>query len=295
MNEHRKERPVPGPDRHDLSDAIRPGWNQHMSLQQASATVARLARYEPAVIAELPGESILRIEVNGELAGAARCFADAPGEFSLGWAFMHGFFDPSDTIDSVTVHQDRVSLMIQTQVDVRRRRLQAVGWTDEHDPSEPIGTLRQAPFVVHADILMDIVREAFGVMARDRSRDGFVHAAAASETDIHCVARDIDTESAVAKILGWMLRDGRRVDTPMLIVRGMMNRMVVDAAGRLGVSLLATSAIPTADAFREAIGREITVLGMAASQHPGLLVDAGHVIEDDDMTDDHETGISPEG
>lgn len=273
-----------GPDERDLSDVMKPGWNRHMSLQEASGTVTRLARYDVGVVAELPDEDSLRIELNGILAGVVRCLPDAPAELALGWAFMHGFFEAQDSIDSVSVRDDHVALMIGTGVNVDARREAAVGWVDfgDDDPSDPVGPAE--PFVIHGDVLVDLVREAFRVMAKDRSRDGFVHAAIATDSTIHCVARDATVENAVAKILGWMIRDGREEETPILIVRGLVDRTVIRAAARLGVSLVATSGILTADAFRLALGQEISVLGMATNQRPGLLVDAGHVLEDDDQS-----------
>lgn len=282
MSSRRASSRASGPDERHLSDAIRPGWNEHMSLQEASASVQRLARFEPGVVAELPEESVLHIEVNGSLAGAIRCLPDAPAELALGWAFMHRFFDVPEHVDSVSVHDDRVSLMIHAGVDVDSLRLQAAGWSDETDCADSQEGPEVEPFVVHAEVLLGVVRSAFGVMAKDRARDGFVHAAVASDTGVHCVARDQAVLPAIAKIAGWMLRDGATTETPIVIVRGMIDRQVVESMSRLGVSLLVTTGIPTADAFRAATGQNVSLLGMASSQRPGLLVDAGHVIEDAD-------------
>lgn len=268
-------------DRGDLSDAMKAGWNRHMSLQEASSYVRRLARYEPGVVAELPAEGLLRIEINGVLAGAVHCLPDAQAELALGWGFLHGFFAGPNDIDSVTVHDGRVSLMLSAGVDVDVRRLVAVGWRDAPEDDEPSVLQPAEPFVIHADLLFDLVRDALRAMAADRSRDGFVHAAIASDTVVHCVARDLTVDNAVAKLLGWVLREGRDIETPVLLTRGIVDRIVVSAAARLGVALIVTTGIPTADAFREAIGREVSILGMAANQRPGLLVDAGHVVEDD--------------
>lgn len=269
-------------DRRDLSDAMKPGWNRHMSLQEASTSIRRLARFEPGVVAELPEEGWLRIEINGVLVGAIHCLPDAQAELALGWAFLHGFFAGPDDVDSVTVHDGRVSLMLSTGVDLDARRLAAVGWRDALTEEDSGSGPAAEPFVIHADILFDLVRDALRAMAADRSRDGFVHAAIASDAMVHCVARDMTVDNAVAKILGWKLRDGREADSPVLLVRGIVDRLVVAGAARLGVGLIATTGIPTADAFREATGREVSILGMAANQRPGLLVDAGHVIEDDE-------------
>jgi formate dehydrogenase accessory protein FdhD len=252
-----------------------------MTLQEAASTVARLAKFEAGVVAELPDEAALQIEINGVLAGVVHCIPDAPAELALGWALMHSFFGPEDPVGSVTVHDDRVSLMVTSGCDIEARRLEVVGWkegsaVDSMQPSD------RKPFAIHGDVLIDQVRQALKVMARDRSRDGFVHAAIMSDTAIHCVARDLTVEVAVAKVLGWLVRDGRELDTPILFVRGMVDRKIVASARLLGMSLIATSGIPTADAFREATGQELSLLGMATNQRPGLLVDAGHVVEDND-------------
>lgn len=268
-------------DRRDLSDAMKPGWNRHMSLQQAASSVRRLARYEPGVVAELPGEGTLRIEINGVFAGAIHCLPDAQAELALGWAFLHGFFSGPADIDSLTVHDGRVSLMLGTGVDLDARRDAAVGWRDLPDDDRLVPERQPEPFAIHADVLFELVRDALRAMSADRSRDGFVHAAVASDTAVHCVARDLSVDNAVAKILGWMLRDGRDAATPILLTRGIVDRLVVGAASRLGVALIVTTGIPTADAFRAATGRDVSLLGMAAHQRPGLLVDAGHVVEDE--------------
>jgi formate dehydrogenase accessory protein FdhD len=252
-----------------------------MSLEQASAAVSRLARFEPGVVGVLPEESMLRIEVNGVLAGAIDCLPDAPAELALGWAFMHGFFGASDVIDSVTVDDGRVSLMVQTVSDVDRRRIEAVGWTEQSPAPDAGDDTRSAePFAIHIDVLVEIVRSGLKAMTDDRARDGFIHAGVASDTSIHCLARDQTAELAVAKVIGWMLRDGRDAENRMFLVRGLVNRIIVDAAARLGVPVLATTGVVTADAFREAIGRDISIVGMAGSQQAGLLVDGGHVIDD---------------
>jgi formate dehydrogenase accessory protein FdhD len=255
-----------------------------MSLQEASASLTRLARYDVGVVAELPEESSLRIEVNGVLAGVVHCLPDAPSELAVGWAFMHGFFGLDDPVDSVSVHEGRVSIMVESGQDIDQRRLEAVGWRGPDAGEVAESVQRPAPFAIHADVLVDLVREAVKVMASDRSRDGFVHAAIASDSAIHCVARDYTVEMAVAKVLGWLVSEGDSAGTPIMIVRGMIDQNVVRAAGLLGMSLIITTGIPTANAFREATGRELTILGMATNQRPGLLVDAGHVVEDDNVS-----------
>lgn len=255
-----------------------------MSLADASRAVAGFARYEPGVVSQLPGESIVRIEVNGDLAGAVHCLPDAPAELALGWAYMHGFFAPSDEIDAVTAQDGRVSLMIETPTDIARQRRVAAGWRDDSETQADGSTHMREPFVIHADVLTDVVREAFSVMDKDRATDGFVHAAAASDTGVHCIARDLSTGTAVAKIAGWLLRDGQDVGAPILVLRGIVDRRVVTSMAALGVSVVVSTGILTAEAFREATGLGVSVVGLARSRRPGVLVDAAHILEERDET-----------
>lgn len=236
----------------------------------------RLARFAPEIIRELPPERLLRIDVNGCFAGTVLAIPDAPRELAAGWAFMHGFFDRTADLGRVSAADDRISIMVASGEDIDRRRLEAVGWA-EPNPLPAPNTAGTEPFSIEEGMLVNLIDVAWSSFRRDGGSDGYLHVAAASSCEIHCIARDRTIEMAAAKVLGWMITGGRQQAAPVLLVRGMVDRRLVEAAGRLGVSLIVTSAIPTAEAYRAATGMSLSIVGMALATTLGLLVDGGHI------------------
>lgn len=238
----------------------------------------RLARFTQDIVGELPDERLLRIDVNGRFAGTVLATPDAPRELAAGWSFMYGFFDLTDDLGCVTVAGDRVSVMVESDEDIDVCRLQAVGWA-EAQPLPAADVLHRAPFRIGETALLRLIDTTLDAFRRDGAADGYHHVAATSGDDVYCIARDRTTDMATAKVLGWMILDGRERETPVLMVRGIVDRRLVEAAARLGISMIITSAIPTADAFRAASRLSLSIVGMALTRTAGLLVDAGHIEE----------------
>lgn len=218
----------------------------------------------------------MRVDVNGVFAGSILAIPDCPRELAAGWAFMHGFFGGDVTPDRVTVDGDRVSIMVASGEDLDRRRLEVVGWA-EAQPSDGPDIERDEPFSIDAQRLLDVLDATWHAFRQDGAGEGYIHAAAASADRVCCVARDTNIQMAVAKIFGWMVLERHGVLPEMLIVNGIVERQVVDAAARLGVEVIATGSMPTADAFRAATGSGVSMVGMATSPAARLLIDAGHV------------------
>jgi formate dehydrogenase accessory protein FdhD len=243
---------------------------------------ARVVRFEPIELAvQLPEECLVRVDVNGCLAGAVRALGDAPRELGVGWAFMHGFFEASDDLGHVTVRDDRVSIMVDGGEDLDRLRLEAAGWVSPRPVTPGTAIFNTADRVTIAeDGLARLVDEAYRQFHGDGGRAGFVHAAVASAGSVHCVARDLHTGIAVAKVLGWTLLDGREFDTRVLLVRGVVDQGVIRAAARCGMELVISDAMPTANAMQVASRMSMTVAGMAMSRRICLFVDGGHVMHE---------------
>lgn len=237
----------------------------------------------PDVIRMLPEQRRLRIDVNGVFAGSILAVPDCPRELAVGWAFMHGFFEVDDVPDCVTVDGDRISVMVASGEDIDRRRLEAVGWA-EAQPMDRRDTNRDEPFVLDAADLLDILDAAWHAFRHDGSGEGYVHAATASTDQVDCVARDTGIHMAAAKVFGWMVLDSQVLPPPVLILNGQVDRQVVDVAAGLGMEVIATSGMPTADAFRAATGHGLSMVGMATSRAARLLVDAGHVTLSDEIS-----------
>lgn len=255
-------------------------------------TGRRLVRFAPEVVRELPDERLVRIDVNGCLAGTVLAVPDAPRELAAGWAFIHGFFDDPCELGRITIDRDRVSLMVESGEDIDRRRLEAVGWAEPGPYSTPESTERES-FRIGEVRLADLVDATWNAFRRDGGSDGYLHAGVATCTEIRCIARDRTSDIAAAKVLGWMLLDRTDEAASVLLVRGIVGRQLVEAAARIGIALIVTSAILTAEAFRAATGLSMSVIGMATARSMGLLVDGGHIVEwtpKDETADNLEMG-----
>jgi len=277
-------RPLQIPRRSRLtSKALAPS-----AASQASGNeLPRLIRFRHVDAApELLEERLMRIDVNGCLAGAVQAIADAPRELAVGWAFINGFFELTDAIGQVTACDGRISIMLDGGEDIDRRRVEAVGWLDPRISESGTPIPADRPFTLTERQLLGLVDEAFRQFRADGARAGYVHAAVASADAVHCVARDVHRDLAVAKVIGWTLLEGREHQTDILIVRDVVGVATVRAAVRRGISLVIGGGVPTAPAERIARRAAISIVGMATSPSPGLFGDGGHVIEDDSATDD---------
>lgn len=249
----------------------------------------KIARFSPEIISELPEIRSLRVDVNGILAGTILAIPDAPRELAAGWAFMHGFYDRTSHLDRVTVRDDRLSVMVESNEDIDIRRLEAVGWAEASPLPTPDVAAEERFQITEAD-LIHVIDATWYAFHKDCSSEGYIHAAIASADDIFCVARDRVQEPAVAKVLGWKVLEGTGIPTPMLLLRGIPDRRIVEAAARLGVSMLIADGIPTSEAFRAALGLSMSVVGMSASRLIGLFVDGGHIaLAEDDRCHDIQT------
>lgn len=257
-----------------------PESSQSRPVAAVAPEPPRLARFELAsVITQTPEERTLRVDINGCLAGAIRAIPDARRELAVGWAFMHGFFEASDVLGRVTVGDDRVSLMVDGGEDLERLRLEAAGW-QAASRLRRVASFppRPEPLRIGEEELHRLAAEAFRQFRRDGAVAGFVHAGIASARTVHCIARDVHAEAAVAKVLGWVLLENRHAESRALVVRGLVRRDMVRAAARCGIELILSDAIPTSAAVRDASGLPLSIVGMATSRRMGLFVDGGHIV-----------------
>jgi formate dehydrogenase accessory protein FdhD len=271
-------RPIRLP-RRGTPGAVAEGTTRSRSQAPAEPLPPRLARFEiGSVIAQTPDERVVRIDVNGCLAGAVRVVPDALREVAVGWAFMHGFFEASDALGHVSVRDDRISIMVDGGEDLDRLRLEAAGW-ERPSHSRQVASFppRSASLTIDETAVVRIAAEGFRQFRKDGAVAGYAHAGIASAHSVHCVARDLVTETAAAKVLGWVLCEGRHQESRVLIVRGMVDQRLVRAAARCGIELIISDSIPTAPAVREALRLPLSIVGMATSRRLGLFVDGGHI------------------
>lgn len=260
---------APARDR-DISDVAPGEWFARPDVRQS--------------LRSLPDVRTVRIEINGCLAGAADCLAEATREFALGWAFLHRFYSTPEHLGTISGSSGRVAIMLDSGEDIDRRRLEAVGWVTRDDDigGATVSSARPprtVPFVSQHDTIA-VSERAFARFEVDGRSSGLACAALARGDELAVIARDIASRGAVAKILGWMMSEETDVADSMLIVSGLVDEIMVEGASRAGIGIVVTDAEPTAAAIRRATMQGTTVLGLVMSHRRSFFADGGHVGDD---------------
>lgn len=246
--------------------AFDPATNMEQALANANQT---LRVFDRSVVHQLDRECWLSIEVNGIAVARLCCMDSALAELAAGWAFMHRYCEQPQAFDRVHTDGERASVMVRGGVDIERIRAAMVGETRIHLPV-PTPLPRSEPWTIPDDVLLDILREAWQLFRQDRMLEGSIHAALASASGVEVVAFDLTADAAVAKVLGWCLTSGISPAHELLIVNGPVTRVMVEAATRLGVLLIATPHVPTADAFLAAQVVGMNIVGYMRQATAGL-------------------------
>lgn len=240
----------------------------------------RLRIFGHAVLQQLDSETELAIEVNGVAVGLIACMDSALAELAAGWTFIHRFCESPLDFNRANASDNRASVMVRGGVDILHRRGVMHGERQE-SPRVPDPWPRQDEWSVPEDVLLDILREAWQLFRNDRMLEGSVHAALASSSGIEVVAFDITAQNAVAKVLGWCLQSARFPSYEILVVNGLVTMPMVDAAARLGVLIIATPHVPTADAYKAARIAGMNIVGYMRQETAGLFGSPGLVTFDD--------------
>lgn len=267
-----------------MATYIHPPSASRLAPPADTSGASLLPRYNPALLHRvLPVEQRIAIDINGCFAGAIRVLPEATRECVIGWAFLHRFIEASSTITTITSTRSRVSLMVDSGVDIERRRASAVDWSSNDSASSPgderlriSAQIPRRPVMAGIDAVASIER-AFRAFDADDRRSGYVHAALVNDTGILCLARDLTVCPAAGRVIGWVVGDEVDVSGTMLVVRGTVPAIVVDGAARLGIAIVATDAVPTAGASSAALANGQTLIGLAMSYRRGVFVDGGHV------------------
>jgi len=223
--------------------------------------------------------------VNGDLAGASECLAEASREFAVGWAFMHRFFSDPAHLGTVSGSSGRVAIMLDSGEDFHRLRRIAAGWEsrDDDDAGTALSSRppRTVPFVSQHDAIV-VAERTFARFDVDGRSSGLACAALAQGDVLVVIARDICPRGAVAKILGWRLTGNVDVSDAVLIVSGLVDELVVEGAARAGIGVVVTDSEPTSAAIRRATTLGTTILGHVMSHRRSFFADGGHVGDDAD-------------
>lgn len=257
-------------------------YKSDMSIEEAQREAQQTLRlFGQAVLHELDVETELGIEINGVSVSSIPCMDSALAELAAGWAFVHQFCVSPRDFDRATIHELRASVMVRGGIDILHRRGVLHGERFEQR-SIPEPWPRTEDWFISEDVLLDILREAWSHFQRDRLLEGSIHAALASENGVKVVAFDITAQNAVAKVLGWALIQQHVPSYEIMVVNGIVTRAMVDAAVRLGVKIIASPNVPTADAYKLARISGMSIVGYMRNEIVGLFGNPGLVTFDDE-------------
>ena len=264
-----------------LIDTVHVGDEAHTTREMSRGNV--LPRLDNRKLKRhLPDPRRIRIEINGILAGAPIALPDAVSEFAVGWAFTHRFFSTPDQLGKISATSGHVSIMIDSGADLDRLKYEAIGWIPREDVEVDrlAGRSARTPKSVSVMTEMDAIATCQKVFERfdaDGAKAGYRHAALATADEVVCIARDMAADAAAAKVLGWALSTNADCAGSILVVRGILDDQLVDAAARARIPIVATDAVPTPAAIASAGVSCTSILGLALSFRRGLFADGGHL------------------
>jgi FdhD protein len=229
--------------------------------------------FHPA-LDDLPEEQPLTIEVNGRPVASLVCSPLAIRELAIGWVFARGLIDGAGGIGRISEYLGRVSIMVDDATELPKGDSLIAGWSAGGQHAYLHGAPSPAPL---ADLDVDpadrtgwtMARERFLTVAEslfvrlqsDRAADLNRVAAATDGEGICIAARDLSTQNAINKVIGWtVLRDQDR-SRRMLCVTGQLDAELVSNIWRAGFPLVASTCAPTADAVDLAEAAGITIVG----------------------------------
>jgi FdhD protein len=220
------------------------------------------------VLAELPEERPLSVELNGRQVAMFLCSPGASRELAVGWAYTQGYLGDRGSLRHISEFSNRVSLMVDDPSTGGElwTHLVASGFASSlvappPDDQTPADTGDEARWVMPRDRLLEILGRVVERFRGDGEQSG-VHWAAASDGDQVCVvARDIRRSCAVDKVVGFTLLQEIARTELVLCLTGKISADIAFRAWRAGFPIVASFAAPTADAVEFAESAGVTLIG----------------------------------
>lgn len=220
-------------------------------------------------ISGLPVESPLEIEVNGVPRATLLCTPDALEELVVGWCFSQGYVESIADLASVRLKGGRASIMLNRSLPGGHDwREQLTAGFDASLVRSPIAKLTTPPqrdgVVVPANRLIASIDDLFDRFRQSNAPLGN-HFAGLHEfgSDAQMVFHDFSRHNATDKLIGWSVLTKLSLDRAALVLSGRVSSDLVYKAMRAGIKIIATRALPSAQAVRLAQGAGITIVARA--------------------------------
>jgi FdhD protein len=248
----------------DQSNARIEGGRRRITGASAVATSERRLDFHPA-LDELPEEHLLTIEVNGRPVAAFVCSPLAIRELAIGWIFSRGLIEDAGGIGRISEFPGRVSIMVDDATELPKCDSLNPGRQSASSPAPlvdlAIDPAERAGWTVDRERFLTVAESLFTRLQNDGAAD-VNHFAAATDGAAVCIAaRDLSTQNAVDKVIGWTVLQEQDRSQLMLCVTGQLNAAIVSNAWRAGFPLIASTCAPTADAVDVAEAAGMTIVG----------------------------------
>lgn len=220
-------------------------------------------------IAGLPVESPLDIEINGVPQATLLCTPESLEELVVGWCFGQGFIDSIADLSRVRFKGSRATIMLNRSLPGGHdwREQLTAGFDAGLIRSPHSRTVTPPPrdgFIVSGSEVMHTVEVLFDRFRQSNAAPG-IHFAGVrdlrgtSEMAFH----DFSRHNAVDKLIGWSVLTMLALDQSMLVLTGRISGSIVYKALRAGIKIVASRALPSAQAIRLAQGGGMTLVGRA--------------------------------
>jgi len=220
-------------------------------------------------ISGLPVESPLEIDVNGVPCAILLCTPDALEELVVGWCFGQSYIESIADLASVRFKGSRASIMLNRSLPGGHDwREQLAAGFDASLVRSPIARLSTPPqrddVIVPASQLIAMIDEIFD---RFRQSDAPLGNHFTGLHDLGSDARmsfhDFSRHNATDKMIGWGVLTKLALDRAVLVLSGRVSSDLVYKAMRAGIKIVATRALPSAQAVRLAQGAGIAIVARA--------------------------------
>lgn len=220
-------------------------------------------------ISGLPVESPLEIEVNGVPRATLLCTPEALEELVVGWCFNQGFVDSIADLASVRFKGGRASVMLNRSLPGGHEwKEQLAAGFDAGLVRSPVASMMTSPrrddVVVPANRLMTSIDDLFDRFRQSSAPLGSHFAGMADfETDARMTFHDFSRHNATDKLIGWGVLTMHPFDRAVLVLSGRVSSDLVYKAMRARIKIVATRALPSAQAVRLAQGAGIAIVARA--------------------------------
>jgi FdhD protein len=199
----------------------------------------------------LPEEHVLRIRVGGTHVATLLCTRERLAELATGWLFAQGLSIRPDTTIAVTGGERDssadVSMDAMSAAQLPWRSYLAAGLDAGTLISRVSATVAKEACMPRA-VFEQRVREAFDMFREARGAGGYHHAALVDRDAIRSIVLDLSRHNAVDKVVGDSIRQELDTQHAAIVLSGRISADIALKAARLGVPIVASRSLPTAQA-----------------------------------------------